>query len=492
MKKLQLISCLLVVGLLFTAGCNDLLEKPSPATSVPGEEVLTSEEGVDGLRASLYSKLRASFNYTTEYFIGPSAIADETRNKPGSSRMQGLNSITGNDGGTGGLSSYGTTYDIILDSNLMIDGVEDGVVEQSTLDQYRGEAYALRAFAMHHLTSALGYEPGMSPDSGPGAGWDLGIVLVTEPTQDISDVGPAPRSPVSEVYNQILGDLDQAKSLLSGQTDNTRITEAFVDGLKARVNLYAGNWSEANAAAQDAINNSPQTLASDSADVADMFDETAADHPEAFFKLVVDPNTEPIAGSNVNSGLASYTSTTWVAQLPTNFVIDLYNEDDNRLGWYAPCFNDRAGTKPADCDAVNDEGWEIQKWGGEKGQQADDIPYMRVAEMYLIQAEAQTRTGGFAQGLNPLNTLREARGLDPLVAGVDISSDDEMIDEILDERVRELVVEGHRFWDLKRLGRHIPNPDGSTKIRYDSYRILDNIGAGNISANPDLEENPGY
>jgi hypothetical protein len=69
---------------------------------------------------------------------------------------------------------------------------------------------------------------------------------------------------------------------------------------------------------------------------------------------------------------------------------------------------------------------------------------------------------------------------------------DELMDEILDERVRELVTEGHRFWDLKRLGRHITNPDGSSKIRYDSYRILDDIGASNISANPALVENPGY
>lgn len=512
MKKLTLVNCfIVVVALLLTVGCNDLLESPTPATSVPGEQVLTSEEGVEGLRASLYSRLRASFDYTTEYFIGPSAIADETRNRPGSSRFQGLNSVTGNDGNTNGLSSYGDTYEIILDANLMISAVEDGVLPQEKLDRYRGEAYAIRAMAMHHLTRALGYEPGGEVDS-----WDLGIPLVTEPTQDISDVGEVPRATNTEVYNQILDDLGQAEGLLAGQTDNTRITEAFVHGLKARVNLYAGNWDAADQAAGDAISSSDQSLATEEETVANMFNENGPNHPEALFKVVVDPNTEPIAGSNVNDGLASYTATTWVAQLPTNAVIDLYDQDDYRIGsyvydengdpvmneetgrqayeggWYGPCYNQRGNEIPDGCHQVNDDSLEVQKWNGDKGQQADDIPYMRIAEMYLIQAEARAKANNsVADGIGPLNTLRAARGLDP-VTPVDFNSVEEFEDEILDERVRELVVEGHRFWDLKRLGRKIPNPDGSTKIRYDSYRILDNIGAGNISANPALEENPGY
>ncbi|MDZ7807932.1 MAG: hypothetical protein U5K71_12575 [Gracilimonas sp.] len=52
-----------------------------------------------------------------------------------------------------------------------------------------------------------------------------------------------------------------AKTLLAGQnSDNRYVTEAFVDGLTARVNLYAGNWAPAAAAAQDAIDNFPNPL----------------------------------------------------------------------------------------------------------------------------------------------------------------------------------------------------------------------------------------
>lgn len=490
MNTIKLIGSMLVALLLFT-GCNDLLEDPSPATSLPSEEVLTSEDGVDALRSALYSKLRASFDYTTEYFVGPSAIADESRNRPGSSRFQGLTEITGNDGGTNGLTSYIDTYDVILDANLLISGVEDENFEESyleTLQQYRGEAYAVRAMAMHHLVRVLGYEPGQEVD-----GFDLGIVIRTEPTFTIEDVGSAPRATNAEVYDQILSDLNEAKTLLEGRSDDTRITEAFVDGLIARVNLYAGNWGDADEAAENAINNSGKSLENTESGVELMFDENLGGHPEALFKLVVNPNTEPIAGSNVNDGLAGYTTQQWIAQLPTNFVIDLYEEDDYRLQWFEPCFDEENQESVAGCTDVNDEGWEIQKWGGEKGSLADDIPYMRLAEMYLIRAEAAAKDqDDYTAGLPYLNDLREARGLDDLVAGTDISSLEELEDEVLDERVRELAFEGHRFFDLKRLERDILNPDGSTKIRYDSYRILDDISSGNISSNPELVENPGY
>lgn len=485
--------CFVAVFVLFSSGCEDLLNKPTPDTSLPGEVVLTTETGVNSLRASLYSGLRASFDYTTEYFIGPSAFADETRNRPGSSRFQGLTTATGTDGGTSGLSSYGATYSIILDANLMISAVGEGVLDQATLNQYQGEAYAIRAVTMFHLVKALGYEPGMAPGSGPGAGFDLGIPIILEPTQNISDVQPTPRSTVSEVYSQILSDLNQAKTLLAGiNSDNANITEAFVDGMLARVNLYAGNWSDASVAAENAINNSGLALQNTASGVANMFDETTGDHPEAIFKLVVNPSTEPIAGNNTNNGPAAYTAEQWHAQLPTNFVIDLYDDDDYRLGWFAPCFNTASGAAPSDCEAVNDEGWELQKFNGEKGQFADDLPYMRVAEMYLIKAEADAKANNsVAAGILPLNTLRQARNAGP-VSVTDFASMEAFETFILRERVRELVSEGHRFFDLKRLGRDIPNPDGSTKIRYDSYRILDDIGAGLISANPELVENPGY
>lgn len=488
MRNIKIVSYIIVATVLLF-GCSDILIDVDPPTSVPGEVVLTSAEGVEALRASMYSKIRASFSYTTDYFVGPSAFADETRSRPGSTRMLEYNLAHGLDGGTTHLGSWNATYNIIQDANLLIGAVGEGVLPAATLNRYRGEALAIRAFAMHHLVRALGYDP-TNPNINQ---WDLGIIIRTEPTLDLADADLRARSTVQETYAQILSDLAEAKTLLSGiNANNSYPTEAFVDGVAARVNLYAGNWDAAATAAANAIANFAGGLVSTPDGVAGMFNENLGNHPEALFKLIIHPTAEQIAGSNINNGTAAYTSNQWVPQLPSQMVIDLYDEDDYRLGWYGDAIeNQTHGATATNADAVNDRGWSILKFNGNKGNLSDDHPYMRVAEMYLIRAEAAARTGGPAAGAPYLNELRQARGLDP-VDDPALASMQAFEDEILNERIRELVVEGHRFYDLKRLGRDVRHPDGAIKFRADSHRILAPVPEAQTGLNPQLVQNPGY
>ncbi len=496
MNKYIKVKLTVVGALLFMfAGCNDILENVQPQTAVSGEVVLTSEDGVMALRASMYSKIHSSFAYRTEYFVGPSAFSDETRNRPGSTRYQNLNDATGNEG-TANIGTWGTHYNIIQDANLLIGAIEDGVMDAAALNRIRGEALAIRAFAMHNLVKVYGYEPD-NVDIGPENNWDLGVIIRTEPVLDVSDADFRPRRTVIDVYGQILQDLSTAKTLLAGvNSNNTFATEAFVDGLSARVNLYAGNWGAAATAAQNAINNSGRSLQATEASVANMFDENIGGHPEALFKVVVNPDTEVGGpeGTFGNIGPATYTSDGFVAQLPTQFLIDKYNEDDFRLGWYRDCAEAQriVLNQPTGCDAINDEGYSIVKFNGAKGNSVDDLPYMRLAEMYLILAEASAKSSNSpAAGVQALQELRDARNAGVVPAGALLSMT-AFEDFILDERMRELAVEGHRFFDLKRLGRDVRNPDGSIKMRADTYRILAPIGNTILNENPELVENPGY
>lgn len=510
---LKKLSYLIILALAITA-CDDVLDGLEPATSVSGETVLSSEDGVNALRASMYSKQRASFSYTTQYFVGPSAFADLTRNRSGSTRFDALNQAVGTSG-TNGLGNWGATYNIVQDANLLIGAVEEGVLDDATLAQYRGEAFAIRAMVMHNAVRTYGNDP-TSPFFSND---DLGVVIRTEPTLDLTDADARPRATVLAVYEQILSDLAEAKALLAGQnSDNTHVTEAFVDGLTARVNLYAGNYADAAAAALAGIANAPELVESES-DVAGMWDEERGDHPEALYKLVVDPDTEPIAGSNTNDGLAAYTSSQWVAQVPAQNLMDLFDADDHRIGtfnedgeyeggWFQPCFNGQTGTPVNGCGVVNSNELSTAKWDGGNGNLSDNIPYMRTAELYLILAEAEAKAGDIPAGVQALNTLREARNASTFSAG-DFANLTEFEDEILDERMRELFVEGHRFYDLKRLGRDIPNavgPNGNVlptgfpeiKMRGDSYRVLARIPDGVISTSivdggePLIIQNPGY
>ncbi len=492
MKKLKFLKYSVVAAVLVSfAGCNEILENVEPATSVSGEVVLTSADGVNALRSSMYSKMRESFAYRTEYFVAPSAFTDETRNRPGSTRYQGLGQAVGTSG-TAHIASWGAHYNVIQDANLIIGAIGEGVLPAETLNRFRGEALAIRAFAKHNLVKVYGYDPGNFGQGELQGNWDLGVIIRTEPTIDLADADLRPRATVDQVYTQILQDLSDAKALLSGvNANNTFATEAFVDGLAARVNLYAGNYGAAVQAAQDAITNSGRTLQNSPGAVADMFDEGIGGHPEALFRLVVNPDTE--GGGFNNDGPGTYTSTGFLAQLPTQFLIDKYDAGDYRLGWYRDCVTAQriALNQPTGCASVNTEGFSLVKFNGARGNHVDDLPFIRLAEMYLIWAEAAAKAATNPNAaIGPLDELRTARNAGPTPAS--FASITEMEDFILDERMRELALEGHRFYDLKRLQRDIRNPDETIKMRFDSYRILPQIGTGLRNVNPLLEENPGY
>lgn len=89
------------------------------------------------------------------------------------------------------------------------------------------------------------------------------------------------------------------------------------------------------------------------------------------------------------------------------------------------------------------ETWDCVKYPSYNA--ADPWPVIRIAELYLISAEAQ----GYPAGVDRLNQLRVVRGLKALNAGSDITADN-FIDRIMAERRVEFYAEGHRWYDLRR------------------------------------------
>lgn len=489
--------------LVLLQGCDSVIERTEPSTAISQEVALTNPDAINGVRASMYDRFHSN-DMSTDWLLGPSALADNTFFRGNQGRHQELNRNELRSGiGTG---TYGDIYNLINDANILISGIEEGALDEAEANKLRAEGLFMRAFALHHAVRIFGYDPDgqggvVSPASGPGAGFDLGVEIRTEPTLAVETATPLARSTVSEVYTQIVNDLQESISVFSSLSGDVLegspffVSEAAAQGLLARVNLYQRNYGEADTRAQNAIDAAASSFGSalaGSDELTAIFDETTG-NPEAIFVISTNPITE---SAGINNAISAYTTLQWLAQLPTQDLVDLYEAGDARLdAWYAPCFDEINEVKPTGCDLINDNGFELTKWSAEQApsQFADDYVHLRIAEMYLIQAEARLYESGISAAITRLNDLRAERGasaLDP----ADYATEDDVLDEILDERRRELVAEGHRFFDLKRLGRDIRKAPGTGRddVTFNDFRILDDLPTSQLEVNPDLVQNPGY
>ncbi len=469
--------------------CTDLLNEPGPSTQTSQEEALTTVPGIESTRAYMYAQLH-SFTYTTAYMLGPSSMADGMYRTPGANRFSGLNA---NARGAH-LGSWNIGYETINQANLLIDAIPEGVISPELETQYRGEAFFMRAFAYHHMVRAYGYEPGVTPNFGQGAGWQKGVPVRTNPVLSPDDATFLVRSTVTEVYEQIESDLLNAISLLEQGDAGVPhyATDAAAKALLARVYLYWQKYDLADQYATEALQSSPAQLATPG-EVGTIFD--AGSTVELIFQGLINNPLEESQG--VNSALAAYTSQQWMAQAPTQDQMDLYSSSDARLAWFGRCFREIAGT-PATCLATHPavEGGavtlELEKWNGDLGNYADNIPYFRAAEMVLIQVEARLKgTGGVAAAIIRLNEFRASRGLGPYTG---LTTPEAVMDEILIERRREFVGEGHRFWDLKRLGlaiRKAPetlNDPGIAIVPFNDFKIIAPLPNDAIELSQDAAE----
>ncbi len=103
--------------------------------------------------------------------------------------------------------------------------------------------------------------------------------------------------------------------------------------------------------------------------------------------------------------------------------------------------------------------------------------------MYLIRAEANARLGASdATVLADINTVRNRAGATPVSA----SGQAALLDAVLNERRLELAFEGHRFFDLRRLGK------AQAKLQIAADRLLLPVPQAERDVNPNLQQNPGY
>lgn len=391
-------------------------------------------------------------------------------------------------------------YRGITNANISINGFNQITpstpAETTELNRYKGDAHLVRAYYYHQLVKlyAKAYNPAT-------AGTDLGVPLLLD-----YDVTALPeRATVKAVYDQILSDLAQAKTFLAGVPGvqgATRFTSDVVTALEARVKLNMQDWAGAKAAADALIaTNRYPLITTQAAFTAYWHTDTKT---ESILQLQVIAPNELANANSIYLGFIPATKRFTPDFIPSQWVVDMYEATDIRKAAYFE-------QKPLTIQGINyNNVWLVNKYPGNPALfTAANTNYQhqpkvfRIAEMYLISAEAGARMGGaaVADALLKLNALRTARGLTDLTG----LSGTGLINAVKEERTRELAFEGFRLNDLKRWNEGFtrrapqntafltsgPNYFTLSKAAGDNQFVW-GIPTNDITINKNLQQNPGW
>jgi hypothetical protein len=455
------------------AGCESFLDV-KPISELPEESAITGPISARAAIAGLYDGLSDDDSYYGgDFYVFSDLSGDDVDHTGtfGSYRVADLNNLAPNNGSVAGI--WDEVYRTIGRANTIIVKLPDVPgIEQEEKDQMLGEALFVRALSFHNAVKLWG-------DSADGG---EGVPLRLEPAGSLGEASQITRATTGEVYAQIFADLDEAEALMSVDQAYTTASVGAVRALRARAHLYRENWAEAEAAAQSVVDMAYELAGS----YEDLFvlDETSEDIMRISYTPVeyqnigyyyrapgfggrweIGPSVELLQawspGYTINPPGGADPSTTWDpgADLRAQYLIR---------------FRSRG------------RAWS-NKWPTGVGD--EDLHVIRFAEVLLIKAEAEARQGGavkLAEAVASLNPIRERAGLAPLVYGVDVTTQQEVLDAIFRERRLELAFEADRWPDLVRRGI------AAETLGIEEFRELYPIPLGEIDVAPNLTQNPGY
>lgn len=343
--------------------------------------------------------------------------------------------------------NYEFYYVIIGNANMIIANIDAAAGPQADKNVIKGQALAYRAWAYFQMVQLFGERYITGTENNSPA---VPLVLVPSTTA-------TPRSTVAQVYTQINTDIDQAISLL---TDYSRVNKSHLNlnvakGIKSRVALTQQNWTLAVQFAKEA--RTGYTLMSNTQYLAGFNDYT---NPEWLWASRIQADQTNYFYSFFAYMSANYSSTV-IRISPKSIFSPLYNKisaTDVRKKLWDPT-GKNATDFPVPTSASSRYAYMSRKFRvADVSLSIGDVPYMRAAELYLIEAEALARSGdnaGAAAALYPLAVNR-----DPSYV-LSTKTGSALLEEIMTQRRVELWGEGFRFYDLKRTATALDRTGGN-------------------------------
>lgn len=338
-------------------------------------------------------------------------------------------------------------YNVINLSNIILTNADEADGDESAKAQLKGQALAMRA--IQYFTLIQNYQ-----QTYVLAKNKRGVILRTSSDQDVN----TGFSTVEEVYTQIINDLTQAKSLLSGYKpeDKWLITSEICSGILARVYLVMQNWSGAYTEAKIVYDNHSQLMTREQ--YRSGFDDMiSGNYPEVVWAMKNTFDNNLGGGTQYNfwynqdesygEGYSDGPIYSFIAFFADSQFEALFEKTEDRYQFWHR-------TKNADPEKSSKWAFDKYKHYGEGGgldigsATRPEICMMRGSEMLLIMAEAAANQGQDDQARQLLNRLQTARGVKNLTT----ASGNDLKEAIYIERRKELICEGQAgFYDLVRL-----------------------------------------
>ena len=453
-------------------GLNSCLEK-LPGDYILEEDAMQTLSDAEQTLTGIYTAYMSSALYSGYLTLLPDIQTDLVYAVQGNSNQYGTHWLWDIRSTNSEIESvYAALYRVIGRCNFYLDQVnklrasltDDEEIQY--LDYYTGEVYCARALAYSELIKCFckAYDPATAEN-------ELGVVLA----DSYFNEKPAVRASLKESYEFVIADLEKAQQMLDEDNDGydaPYFTNAAAHAIHARTALYMQDWDAAIKHSTVLIDSDAFALASAKSYVtsSQTFLDYLWTNDTSYENIWRIGYTTTSFGGAQGSVFLNFTTDYYYYYpdyVPAEWVHNLYGSGDGRYNAYFAQLQTGYSHQLT---------WPLLvKYYGNEGLISNMIYHvnmpkpLRLAEQYLIRAEAYCRKGNYNGASADLTALAQARHTSGATFNVNASNWQQSIS---DERVRELYMEGFRLQDLKRWNQGFERtPQSQTQSEGSSLKI---------------------
>jgi starch-binding outer membrane protein, SusD/RagB family len=453
--KIKCIGFAVALFVFTTTACKKLVKVDEPEDSLTSSAVFSNDSLAQAAVTGLYIKILGNTKFLLNggMSLFPALSSDELIRNMNSNFEEQFNGNAINASNPLVNSNlWKAAYFYIYQCNICIEGLQKSTgVSAEIKKRLTGEVKFVRALCYYYLVNLFGDVP-----LALGTNADVNAMLF--------------RTPANEIYKQMEADLISVRELLIDVQDNTTPTSYAAQALLARVYLHLKNWAKAEEISSAVINSGLFLLQSDLTTVFKsnskeiIFQwfpvQNRVNAPEGFMFVPPTPTSKPaylIAPELLNAFEAGdLRKINWIKS--------------NQFGSYPnkyTIYTSAAGNLPTEYNVV-----------------------LRLAEQYLIRAEASANQNRIKDAVEDINIIRTRAALPALTTTI---SSEQCLQALEQERRTELFAEwGHRWIDLKRIGRANSVLSKVKGGNWQYYDTLYPIPLSELETAPNLKQNPGY